>query len=142
VRIILPVDGSAPANRAVAHALSLTRDRPEDEIVLVNVQSRETMDVSDIAAVITADSDREAADRLSKRALRRPVALCRKASVKFEARAALGPIAATIVKIARQVKADQIVMGTRGLGAVRGLFLGSVATRVVQLTRTPVTLVK
>ena len=142
MRIIVPVDGSTSANHALEYALSLARDRPETEVILLNVQSRETIGVSDIAAVITADADRVTAAHQSKKALRRPIHLCREAAVKFETRAELGPIAETIARIAHQIKADQIVMGTRGLGALRGLFLGSVATKVVQLARMPVTLVK
>jgi nucleotide-binding universal stress UspA family protein len=125
VRIIVAVDGSTAANHAVAHALSLARDRPDTEIILLNVQSRETLEVSDIAAVITAGADREVAAHQSKKALRRPIGLCREAAVKFETRAELGPIAETI-----------------GLGALRGLFLGSVTAKVLQLARMPVTLVK
>jgi nucleotide-binding universal stress UspA family protein len=142
VRIIVPVDGSTAANHAVAYALSLASDRPDSAVILLNVQSRETLEVSDIAAIITANADREAAARHSKKARRRPIVLCREAGVKFETRAELGPIAETIVRIANQIKADQIVMGTRGLGALHGLFLGSVATKVVQLAHMPVTLVK
>jgi nucleotide-binding universal stress UspA family protein len=142
VRIIVAVDGSAAANHAVAFALSLASDRPHTEIILLNVQSRETLEISDIAGVITADDDREGAARQSKKALRRPIVLCREAAVKFAIRAELGPIAETIVRVAHHIKADQIVMGTRGLGALRGLFLGSVTTKVVQLARMPVTLVK
>jgi nucleotide-binding universal stress UspA family protein len=33
-------------------------------------------------------------------------------------------------------------MGTRGLGRVSGLLLGSVATKVLHLTKVPVTLAK
>ena len=52
------------------------------------------------------------------------------------------PSAETIDRIARETMADQIVMGTRGLGRLRGLLLGSVATPVVHLADIPVTLVK
>jgi nucleotide-binding universal stress UspA family protein len=142
MRIIVPVDGSTPSIHAVVHALSLARDRMDTEIILVNVQSRETLEVSDISAVISAATDREAAARQSKKALRRPIGLCRKGSVKFEVRAELGPIAQTIARLARQLDADQIVMGTRGLGALKGLILGSVATDVIRLANIPVTLVK
>jgi nucleotide-binding universal stress UspA family protein len=38
--------------------------------------------------------------------------------------------------------ADAIVMGTRGLGVVGGLVLGSIASKVVHLVKVPVTLVK
>ena len=37
---------------------------------------------------------------------------------------------------------DAIVMGTRGMGSIGSLMLGSVATKVVHLTKLPVTLVK
>ena len=50
--------------------------------------------------------------------------------------------AETVDRVAREVGAHQIVMGTRGLGNLGNLFLGSVATKVVRLTRVPVTLVK
>jgi nucleotide-binding universal stress UspA family protein len=37
---------------------------------------------------------------------------------------------------------DEVVMGTRGMGALGTLLLGSVAYRVVHLVHVPVTLVK
>jgi Universal stress protein family len=95
MKILVRVDGSAPANRAVAHAIRMIRGRPEAEIILVSVQDRETLDVSDISAVMTVEADRASAARQSKEALRKAVALCRKAEVKFESRAEIGPIAAT-----------------------------------------------
>ena len=48
----------------------------------------------------------------------------------------------TIVAFAEDVGADEIVMGTRGLGGLAGLLLGSVATEVISLAKVPVTLVK
>jgi nucleotide-binding universal stress UspA family protein len=142
MKILVPVDGSAPANRAVAQAIRMARGRPDAEIILVNVQDRETLDVSDISAVMTVAADRETAERQSKKALQKAVSLCRKAEVKFESRAEIGPIAKTINSLARATRADHIVMGTRGLGALRNLVLGSVATKVVHLATIPVTLVK
>lgn len=142
MRLLIPVDGSAPANRAVAHAIRMAHDRPNAEIILVNVQDRETLDVSDISAVMTVEADGATAERQSKKALRRAVSLCRKAEVRFETRAEIGPIAETIDRVARDVGADKIVMGTRGLGALGSLVLGSIATKVVHLSRIPVTLIK
>jgi nucleotide-binding universal stress UspA family protein len=142
LRIVVPVDGSAPANRAVAHALSLVAGRPESEIVLINAQNLQSLDISDIfrshdgrgrsAARGTAVPDRP----------RRAITLCRKAQARFVARAELGSPAETIDRVAREVGAYQIVMGTRGLGSLGNLFLGSVATKVVRLAQVPVTWVK
>jgi nucleotide-binding universal stress UspA family protein len=47
-----------------------------------------------------------------------------------------------IAQYAKEKGCDQIVMGTRGLGTVQGLLLGSVATKVIHLANVPVMLVK
>jgi len=44
-----------------------------------------------------------------------------------------GPVARTIVDVAKRQKADLIVMGSRGLGTVEGFLLGSVSHKVVSL---------
>jgi nucleotide-binding universal stress UspA family protein len=142
MKILVPVDGSAASLRALDHALSVIKGREDVELVLLNVQSRDTLDVSDFTAVVSARSDRALAARQSEAALKRAVATCRKEAIPFEARAELGPVAETIDRIAREVGADQIVMGTRGLGKLGRLFLGSVAAEVTRLASVPVTLVK
>ncbi len=43
---------------------------------------------------------------------------------------------------AATVRCDNIVMGTRGSGAISGIFLGSVTTKVIRLSEIPVTVVK
>ena len=53
-----------------------------------------------------------------------------------------GEPATDIVRVARSEGVDLIVMGTRGMGALGNLVLGSTATKVVHLADTPVTLVK
>jgi nucleotide-binding universal stress UspA family protein len=42
-----------------------------------------------------------------------------------------GPEAESILSVAENRQADLIVMGTRGLGAVKGLLLGSVSRKVI-----------
>jgi nucleotide-binding universal stress UspA family protein len=101
LRIVVAVDGSAPANRADGHALSLGAGRPEAEIVLVNAQNLQTLDTSDISAVMTVKADRRLAARQSRTALRRAITLCRKAQARFVTRAEIGSPAETIVRIAR-----------------------------------------
>ncbi|MFN0298876.1 MAG: universal stress protein [Burkholderiales bacterium] len=53
-----------------------------------------------------------------------------------------GDPASEIATVAGNQHATEIVMGTRGLGGIATLMLGSVATRVVHLVAIPVTLVK
>ena len=54
----------------------------------------------------------------------------------------VGDPAEVIVQYAESKGCDQIVMGTRGLGGVKGALLGSVASEVLHLTDRPVLLVK
>ena len=61
---------------------------------------------------------------------------------KFSTHVVPGDIARRIVQLAEQHDCVRIVMGTRGLGALAGLVLGSVGYRVIHLSPIPVTLVK
>ena len=142
MRILVSVDGSASANRAAAHAVALVAGRGDAEIILLNVQNQQTLDISDISRVTSVRANAEHAADRSKKALGEAIELCRKAQVKFETRSAFGPVADVINRIARETAADQIVMGTRGLGPWQGVVLGSVSTKLIQLARVPVTLVK
>jgi nucleotide-binding universal stress UspA family protein len=65
----------------------------------------------------------------------------RNAGLEAAAEVAVGDIAPSIVRRAHELGWDFIVMGTRGKGSVRNLVLGSVATKVVQMTDIPVMLV-
>jgi len=47
----------------------------------------------------------------------------------------------SILKVAENCKADLIVMGTRGLGAVKGLLVGSVSRKVIHYAECPVMVV-
>ena len=64
------------------------------------------------------------------------------AGVRFTSEILIGNVAHEIVERAQKGGCDGIVMGTRGMGALGNLVLGSVATKVVHLTKLPVTLVK
>jgi nucleotide-binding universal stress UspA family protein len=62
--------------------------------------------------------------------------------VPYTSEILVGETASLIVSSAEQHGCDGIVMGTRGMGAIGNLVMGSVATKVVHLSRLPVTLVK
>ncbi|TDP64115.1 universal stress protein [Roseateles toxinivorans] len=51
-------------------------------------------------------------------------------------------VAPEILRAATEAGVDQIVMGTRGIGALGSVLIGSVAQRVVHLAAVPVLLVK
>ena len=141
MRILVAVDGTAPSHRAVKHAVTLASGCFDSHIILLNVQNRATLGLSEIGAEEPPDEVRKA-HHVSAKLFEPGSCTCREAGVSCETIAEVGPVADTIARVAREVKADQIVMGTRGLNTLGSLLLGSVTTRTVHLADVPVTLIK
>jgi nucleotide-binding universal stress UspA family protein len=80
------------------------------------------------------ESQQEAAERL----LRQVVTA---AGVDTERRAAVGVPAEQLAEIADEVDAELIVVGSRGRGAFKAAFLGSVSNSLVGIARCPVLIV-
>src|SRR3546814_16474915 len=54
----------------------------------------------------------------------------------------LGDAAEEVTRLAEKHDIDLVVMGSRGQTALKGLLLGSVASRVLALSKTPVTVIR
>lgn len=146
MKVVLPFDGSPSAGRAVAYVIDLAARGANARIGvdLINVQDA-TVDLPGAFVRDAAD----VAEQLAKSALQqgtkllaKPLATLERANLKVSSKVLLGEPADEIAAYARDSGADAIVMGTRGLGVVGGLVLGSVASKVVHLVKVPVTLVK
>lgn len=81
-------------------------------------------------------------EEAAREALQEAVTVCQEAGVTYATCSERGAVAATINRVAHEEHVTQIVMGTRGLGGVRGMLLGSIATQLLHLADVPVTLVK
>lgn len=64
------------------------------------------------------------------------------AGIPFDAHVRTGNPAEVITDFSREYHCDLIVMGTRGMGTIKNLLLGSVANKVIHLTEKPLLLVK
>ena len=138
-RILVPVDGSDESLRALEHAVRMARLIGEAEIHLVNVQPPVSGSVGTFVGNETvARFHREESDN----ALAAARKLLEREGLPARETVRIGSASQSIAEHARDLPCDQIVMGTRGLGHVGSLVLGSVATQVVHLTEFPVTLVK
>jgi len=139
-RILIPVDGSQPAIHAVQAMLTARAYDPVERVDLLSVQI--PLKSGKIGRGLPqAEIDAYYQDE-GRAALEEASRLLSQAGVPFEARVEVGAAADTIARIADETGADEIYMGSRGLGSVSSLFMGSVATRVLHLTELPVTLVK
>ena len=141
-RILLPVDASDNAARAVEYVIAMRRLHPAPEtmdIHLMNVQREVSGDVSRFVA---RDSLQDYHRERSEQALERPRKMLDDAGVKYSVHMLVGKPWEGISDYAGVNRCDQIVMGTRGLGTYTGAALGSVAHGVAQRSPVPVLLVK
>lgn len=138
-RILVPVDGSGNALRALRHAIARAKESPAEVHVLHIEPPPHYQEVrlyamrEDIARI-----HREARQRLLQDAIDE----LQRESVPHAAHLADGEVANAIAQFADSQQMDEIVMGTRGMTAFGQMLLGSVASRVVHFVKIPVTLVK
>jgi len=78
----------------------------------------------------------------SDAALKPAIELLKARGVAFQPVKLVGDPAAAIVKHAQASGCDLVVMGTHGQGAVANLVMGSVATKVLALSKVPVLLLR
>jgi len=140
MKIMLAVDGSSCSLRATRFLLRLIAGREGSEVHVVNVQPpvRHADLLPGKGKRLVKQWNVEGAELETAAAQE----LLADAQVPCRLHLVTGDPASTIAKFAAKLKCDLIVMGTRGTGTVRGLVFGSVATKVVHLADTPVTLVK
>jgi nucleotide-binding universal stress UspA family protein len=141
-KILVPVDGSPASLRAVDFAIELMGQRPETSLVLLHVHNISALGLAGASEAMATGWLEEAASQSSAKALKDAIRKCEGGGVVFETLTGAGQPAETIADVARKDGADQIVMGTRGLGGIKGLLLGSIATQVIHLVEVPITLIK
>ncbi|OWW20041.1 universal stress protein [Noviherbaspirillum denitrificans] len=138
-KILVPVDASESARHAALHAAALANDNPAIQLHLLNVQ--EPLEVRSHAYLSPQETKSiQATD--AQAVLQKVMELLDEAGVAYRADWRAGDIAPTVAAYAEEIGCESIVMGTRGLGPVGNLVMGSVATKVVHLVKVPVTLVK
>ncbi|MBA4176364.1 MAG: universal stress protein [Leptothrix sp. (in: Bacteria)] len=141
LKLLIAVDGSPHALRAMEAAARLQSETNGLEAVLVHVRDVplhvEQYPVMDATAVERALQQQQSA------LLDEALSQARRTGLKqVETRAEVGVAAKEIVRLAAELGSDMIVIGTHGRGALAGLLLGSVAQRVVHRAEVPVLLVK
>lgn len=139
--ILVPIDGSEPALRALKVAVKMAQKQSEDyKLHLLNVQP--PLVSNNAARFFTADVLKSYYDETGEEALNDAKSYLATLDISYQAYVEVGPVVEIVKKYVAQKKCDHIVMGTRGLGAMPGLLLGSVTTKVLNAVDIPVTLVK
>ncbi|MDE2094415.1 MAG: universal stress protein [Burkholderiales bacterium] len=141
LKILIAVDGSAPALRAVETVARLAPQLTGLQAWLLNVREGPVyygeLPPFDYEALEKLQRDRQQA------LLDAALAHARRCGLEpVSVLTGVGEAATGIVDAANEHAVDQIVMGTHGRSPLGSLFIGSVAQRVIHLSRVPVLLVK
>ncbi|WP_292364388.1 MULTISPECIES: universal stress protein [unclassified Methanoculleus] len=137
--ILLATDGSENALRATEAAIDLIQEFSHPTVIVVHIatstpsQSRMVKAGFDVHALLEEDARQAARETLER---------FEAAGIPYALKVALGDPVAEILAIAQKESADLIVVGSRGLGAIRGVMMGSVSQKVAQTAKCPVMIVK
>lgn len=139
-KVLIPVDGSRNALRALDYVLGLARG-DELSVLLLYVHFVPPF-FEDTDAYLRRSENRRLADKCARAALGPAGRRLSRAGIAHQEIVRWGDAAPEIARAAARSKCQAIVMGSRGMGAIKSLILGSTAAKVLQLATVPVTIVK
>jgi nucleotide-binding universal stress UspA family protein len=142
-KLLVPTDGSGAALRALQQAIALAKASPDASIHLVHAHE-EPLIYGEIAVYVPRAKMEELQRANSEGVLAgaETAAALKDSGVRYTKEALIGPIGETIARHAERLGCDAIVMGRHGKSTIGDLFMGSVAMKVLHLTRLPVLLVR
>lgn len=135
-RILVPIDSSEIAERAMQEAIKVNRFG-EAEVHVLYVADINKLAINAYLSGNVLLEIGKAGERILNTALE-----AFPESMKVVKVYRTGDPAETITEYAKEIDADLIIMGSRGLGLVRGVLLGSVSKYVLEHTKCPVLIVK
>ena len=139
MRIVVAVDGSKVADRAVRYAAKLSAAlKKAPEILVVNADEP----LRGVAGELTVDSIARYHAENGRFALKKARSILKQAGLDYQEHLLVGDPAETILKLAKSSKCDLIVMGSHGRSALKSLLLGSVTSKVLAHCQTPLTIVR
>lgn len=134
--ILIPVDGSEGSDRAITHAITLA------DVCGAKLNFLYVANINQLAInACLSDAILEAVTKAGNVILDRAMQMV-PSGIDKEAFSETGSPAVVILDFADSIEADLVVMGSRGLGVVKGVLLGSVSQYIVEQSKCPVLVVK
>lgn len=135
-RILVATDGSENAASAVEHAAALARAAGAERVTVLHVCPACTADLD------PERQNQEIAQQIARHASEAFADTGAEVHVRVEVDYHPEDVGTGITEVAQQEDADIIVLGSRGLSGIRGMLLGSVSSKVLQLATCPVLVIK
>ena len=141
MKILIPVDGSANAQRAVDHVIKIIAALKETpQLLLLNVQWN--VAAGNVKLFINQQTINDYYREQGMAALQSARTALDASALPYQYHISIGTPAEAIAQYANEQGVDQVVMGRQGQGGLQSLLLGSVMNKVLHLTGLPVLLVK
>ena len=142
-KVLVAFDSSKNSNNAIQYVIELSKETKSPlTIHVVNVQQEPVLFGEDYLSADMIDELTKTLISKSDDLLKIAGQQLDKAGVTFKLHSVIGNVAEEVKNTAQKFGCDTIVMGTRGLGRLSGLLLGSVATQVIHEATVPVILIK
>lgn len=139
-RLLVPIDGSDPADAALEFALE---EYPDADITVLSVIDPTDVGYGSIeAAPSTFDHLQESAEERTEQVLDEAKARAEEHGMEVTGETVIGMPSRAIVEWAENNDIDGIVIGSHGRRGVTRVLLGSVAESVVRRSPVPVTVVR
>ncbi|MEH6386632.1 MULTISPECIES: universal stress protein [Pseudomonas] len=139
--VLVPFDGSPSAKRAIQYLVDFSREYPQIKVHVLNVQPGPKLYGNYVSATMLEQLNAGAEDH-AKEIVAEAASQLEAAGIACVTHTAVGEITSELVEAVARHGCDTVVMGTRGMGSLGNLVMGSVATRVVHDSPVPVLLVK
>ena len=136
-KILIATDASAASNRALKMAAQLAA-RHDAELLIVHVirDMQLPPDIREVPELESFNHTREdILRRIAETTLKGAKAIAEKAGAKkIQSAIGTGDPATSVIGFGKRRNIDLIVIGTRGLGKIKGALLGSVSRKVTNNT--------
>lgn len=136
-KILVPIDGSKGSIRALEYAALRMKRGEKIDVQLLFVQP-DALPSLYVSRAMIKDWQKAERDKVFASPKVKTLAKRLKAHVNIDT----GDVAEAVIKCMKKTRCQEIIMGSRGFGRLKGLVLGSAATKVVHLAPVPVTIVK
>ena len=138
-KILVPYDGSEHAKKALQQAIAIAEDGEGAKLFVASVCNM-------VSAMSNFDQVSIAEGCLTTKLTEDLEAQCKadleEAKAMTEMIYEVGSPGPVLLNMADDKKCDLIVMGSRGLGPLKGIFMGSVSSYLVSRSKCPILIVK
>ncbi len=143
-KILLASDGSENALRAAGFTAGLAKIAPSVKVtvLVVNEMLERMKYYSPLRSPVIFEEVETFFREKTKDALDSTIKVFGDLGIEVEGATKVGNPAQDVVEYAKEKGFAQIVVGSRGMGSLKGIVLGSVSSKIVQLAGCPVTVVK